>query len=181
MNIKKIIMLAMVICIGVSFNAAADNQTGGKRYIFNLIGSDEGYLKSVPGLADDATCFDVDLVNAKNRQVIGTATDCLSEIEGIGTGVRLIGTTFFYLPQGTLITRGYTTVQPVLQPTVTPDGTFEGQNISHITGASGLDNAIIGGTGRFADSSGTVRLSGMVHMDTSDTVTFDCLFIVDLD
>ncbi len=145
------------------------------------------YESTVPDIDGDfmddpAICFDTELVNMKNRQVIGTATDCLSNITPVGSGLALIGTTYFHLPQGTLIVRGKTTVQPVTQETVTPDG----QTITHITGASSGQNAIIGGTGRFADSTGTVRLSGMVDMtefagNVDDPIVFDCLFIVDLD
>jgi len=132
---------------------------------------------------DDAICFDVELVNGKNRQVIGTATDCLSNIAPAGLGLQLVGTTFFHLPQGTLITRGNTTVQPVPvgHPITTPDG----QMITHITGASDVGNAVIGGTGRFENSEGTVRLSGMVDMTNFSVegtpIAFDCLFIIDLD
>jgi hypothetical protein len=86
------------------------------------------------------------------------------------------------MPNGTLITRGSTTVQPVLHPTVTP----KGQNITHITGASIDGNSIIDGTGRFKNATGTVRLSGMVDMtnfagSVGDPLGFDCLFIIDLD
>ena len=86
------------------------------------------------------------------------------------------------MPSGTLITRGYTSVQPVFHQTVTPRGV----TVTHITGASSDQNAVIGGTGRFEGVSGTARLSGMVDManfagNVGDPISFDCLFIVDLD
>jgi len=100
----------------------------------------------------------------------------------VGGGVALVGTSYFHLPQGTLITRGYTSVQPVTQTTETTWG----QGITHITGASDTGNAIIGGTRRFAGATGTVRLSGMVDLsefggNVGDPMTFDCLFVIDLD
>ena len=100
----------------------------------------------------------------------------------MGTGLALVGTTFFHLPQGTLVTRGSTTVQPVLHPTVTPAG----HDITHETAASGDGNGIIKGTGRFAGATGTVRLGGLVDLSqfgggVGDPIFFDCLFIVDLD
>ncbi len=50
----------------------------------------------------------------KNQQIIGTATDCLSSITQSPPSVALVGTTYFNLPSGTLITRGNTTVAEIL-------------------------------------------------------------------
>ncbi|MDR4516423.1 MAG: hypothetical protein MRK00_03395 [Nitrosomonas sp.] len=99
----------------------------------------------------------------------------------MGDGLALVGTTYFHLPQGTLITRGNTTVQPALQPIVTPSG----QPITHITGAANDGNGVIGGTGSFKNSVGSVRLSGMVDMtnfggNAGNPIVFDCLFVIDL-
>ena len=134
------------------------------------------------GVEDSAMYFDVKVVNAKNNQIIGRGTDCLSKVTPTGTGVALVGTTYFHLPGGSLITRGKTSVQPVLHPTVTP----RGLTVTHITGAASDQNSVIGGTGRFASASGKVRLSGMVSManfagNVGDPIVFDCLFVVDLD
>ena len=183
--------LALALALGLSFSANAKNVGGGKHLVLNLVGEGAMYLDTVPdidgdGFDDPAFCFDVDLIDAKNRQSIGTATDCLTFLTPVGAGVALTGTTFFRMPQGMLITRGQTTVQPVVQTTITPDG----KNITHITGASGTGNAIIAGTKRFAGASGTVRLSGMVDLTFFDpaanppensSVFFDCLFVINLD
>lgn len=187
MNIKTVLIVVMSICLGMSSSVSAKSKGGGHHFVFNLIGPGnmyESYVPDIDGdtLDDPAICFDIELVNMKNQKVIGTATDCLSNVTPVGTGVALVGTTYFHMSNGTLITRGNTTVQPVLHQTTTPNG----QNITHITGASGTDNAIIGGTGRFANKTGTVRLSGMVDMsgftgNVDDPIVFDCLFIVDLD
>lgn len=164
----------------------AENNGGGKHYVFNLIGTGTMYQSEVAdidgdGIDDPAICFDVDLVNAKNQQLIGTGTDCLSDITPTGTGLALVGTTFFHLPEGDLVVRGKTTVQPVFQPIVTPGG----QNITHTTGAAGIGDAVIAGTGRFAGAVATARLSGMVDLsgftgNVGDPISFDCLFVVDL-
>ncbi len=187
MYFKKIILAVVLISLGSVVNVSADNRGAGNHYMLNLVGSGDMYLSTVPdidgdGYEDDALCFDIELINAKNRRYIGTATDCLSNINLAGTGIQLVGTTYFYMPEGTLVTRGSTTVQPVLHPTVTPSG----QVITHITGASGDGNAVIAGTGRFAGVQGTVRLSGMVDMTDftgaeGTPIVFDCLFVVDLD
>lgn len=179
---------AVIILLGLSFNALANNNGGGKNYVLNLTGTGYAYESTVPdidgdGNDDAATCFDVNLINAKNQQYIGTATDCLSGITGIGDGLALTGTTYFRMPQGTLVVRGNTTVQPVVQATTTPSG----QEITHITGASASENAVIHGTGLFAGAIGTARLSGMVNLSdfagpgTTTPISFDCLFAVSLD
>jgi len=178
--------LFLALCFGLSFNAMAKNNGGGKQYVFNLVGTGAMYEGEVAdidgdGVDDQAWCFDVDLINAKNQQLIGTGTDCLSNVTPTGTGLALVGTTTFHLPQGDLVVRGNTTVQPVLHPTVTPSG----QDITHITGASSTENAVIEGTRRFAGAVATARLSGMVDLsgftgNVGDPITFDCLFVVNL-
>ena len=172
--------------LGGSMGAYAKDQGGGKHYVLNLIGAGPMYEDFVPdidgdGADDPAICFDVDLIDMKNQQTIGTATDCLSNLTPIGTGVALVGTTYFNFPQGELVVRGQTTVQPVLQPTVSASG----QVMTHITGAASPDNAVISGTRRFAGAEGTTRLSGMVDMsgfggNVGDPIYFDCLFVIDL-
>jgi hypothetical protein len=92
--------------------------------------------------------------------------------------MALVGTTTFHLPGGTLTSRGSTTVQPILtDPIETP--------ITHVTGAvpDAGANSIIGGTGRFANATGSVRLSGAVNLSNLDNgeITFDCVFAINLD
>jgi len=167
---------------GLSFSG----QGQGERMVLNLKGTGTMYLGMVPdidgdGNENEAFCFDVDLIDLRNQKVIGTATDCLANITPAGDGVAVVGTTYFHLPQGTLISRGLTTAQPVAHPTTTPSG----QTITHITGASSTENAILGGTHGFSQSTGTVRLSGMVDMSgfmgsPGDPVSFDCIFVINL-
>lgn len=184
---KTIILIFFCMMTSFTVKAESENNNAGKHYVLNLIGSGEMYESTVPdidgdGQDDSAMCFDVQLINVKNNQTIGYGTDCLSKVTPTGTGVAVTATTFFHFPDGNLITRGKTTVQPVFHPTTTP----KGQPITHITGASSDTNSIIGGTGRFTGASGKVRLSGMVNMaefsgNVGDPIGFDCLFIVDLD
>ncbi|WP_197068542.1 hypothetical protein [Photobacterium gaetbulicola] len=171
-----------------SSDGYGDDDGTKQRLALNLVGTGEMYPMTVPPLEKygpplDANCFDVELKNIHDGQLVGWATDCLSEIQGAPeTGIQLIGTTFFYLPDGLLITRGNTTVQPVLQPTTTPGG----QYISHITGASSDENAVVKGYGEYRWHKGTVRLSGMVDLTNYDgtegsPMFFDCLFIIELE
>ncbi len=121
-----------------------------------------------------ALCYDVDLVDAKTGNVIGTATDCLTDINLVGDGVALTGTTFFYFPGGTVVSRGLTTVQPT---------THGADGFTHITGAIPQpgDNNVVYGDGKFKNASGPVRLSGAVNLTSFPAqATFDCVFILDI-
>ena len=125
-----------------------------------------------------ANCFDLDLVDAKTGNVIGSASDCLSGITPSITdnGVMLTGTTFFFFPGGTLVSQGLTTVQPVLHGSA---------SYTHITGAvpSPGDNGVIYGDGKFKNAVGPVRLSGAVNLSALNSdgqITFDCVFIIDI-
>ena len=54
--------------------------------------------------------------------------------------------------------------------------------MTHVVGEIPEGNSIIGGTGRFAKRTGTVRLSGAVGMaDFPNSVVFNCIFMIDLD
>lgn len=130
----------------------------------------------------DALCFpDVDVVNVATGEVIGKGEDCLSEVaDGENGGMLLTGTTFFNFPEGQLVSRGRTTVQPSNE--MAPGSPF-----THITGAIPVpgSNQVLSGTGKFSDSSGTVRLSGTVDLSSfsakaGDPIGFDCLFEINL-
>ncbi len=186
-TLKLSIVLVLILSMPFAVHAGSQQENAGKHLVLNLVGSGEMYESTVPdingdGNDDPAMCFDVQLVDVHTNQVVGKGTDCLAMVTPTGTGVALVGTTYFHFPGGTLITRGKTSVQPVFHPTVTP----RGQTVTHITGASSDQNSVIGGTGRFAGATGTARLSGMVSManftgNVGDPIAFDCLFVVDLD
>lgn len=75
-----------------------------------------------------------------------------------------------------LTSRGQTTVQPT---------TIGSPDVTHITGAIPAtdENSILSGTRKFQDATGQVRLSGSVNLDNlgSGEITFDCLFVINLD
>jgi hypothetical protein len=161
-----------------------EDQPLGPRIAVALVGSAEAFTTTTPdidgdGIDDEATCFTVDLIDVSTNEVIGDATDCLSNITPVGEGMTIVGTTTFNFPQGQLVARGLTTVQPLLHGA---------EGFTHATGAppplNGESN-ILSGTGEFADAagSGTVRLSGLVDMSRlgdEGILRFDCLFVIDL-
>ncbi|MEA3410829.1 MAG: hypothetical protein U9R74_04740 [Pseudomonadota bacterium] len=181
---KHAVSMFLSVALSLPLSVSAESV---KHLVLNLVGTGTGYSKLVPDidgdtLDDEAVCFDVDLFNQKTRRRIGTATDCLSNITTEGDAIKLVGTTSFHLAggelRGELVTRGLTTVQPVIQPTVSANG----QVFTHMTGAAGDGNAVLSGTGRYSSSTGTSRLSGLVNLaDFPATATFDCLFVIDLD
>lgn len=162
-----------------------DNHFGIKQsyqLILKLAGVGSMYRSAVPGFDEEAMCFDVELIDMKTNKIVGSAKDCLSDVQPKGDGVGLTGTTFIYLPQGSLTVRGRVSVQPVLEETTLESG----QRITHITGSSNTENGVIEGTGIYENRTGNVRLSGMVDMSNfeaneGDLIAFDCLFVIHLD
>ena len=180
----SVALLVGLIGVGVSVfgitpgnaEAAADPQM-----VVALVGTDTATSTTLPDFGDgngelDALCFTVDLVDVSTNQVIGDATDCLSNISGDPVvGMALTGTTIFNFPQGQLVSRGSTTVQPILHPS--PQDGF-----THVTGAPAPSSGsnIIDGTKAFKNADGTVRLSGLVNLENlgSGEITFDCVFVI---
>jgi hypothetical protein len=123
---------------------------------------------------EGALCYDLDLVDVKTGNVIGSAADCLTNLNPIDTGVALTGTTFFFFHGGTVVSQGLTTVQPILHGSL---------DFTHITGAipqPGV-NSVVYGDGKFQNASGPVRLSGTVNLTNfPNQATFDCVFILDV-
>lgn len=165
----------------------------GRALVLQLRGTAIGERRDIDtdgdGIVDTtANCFDVGLFDPRTGNQIGVATDCLSDVgvmidddpdnAPLGWNIARPGTTFFHLPGGTLVAQGLTTVRPVLQPTERNGVTF-----THVTGANG-EGGLRYGEGRFTHSSGSARLSGLVdlaRLGSDNEVTFDCLFVVDLD
>ena len=177
--IKMNVFLVMLVTL---LSASGANAAGiGNNIVVRLAGTGAAYDGNGQfeqfGLTPlDATCFDMDLIDAKTGNVIGIGSDCLSGIapSGDGGGLMMTATTFFYFPGGTLVSRGLVTVQPVLNGS---------SGFTHITGAVPSDNNVIYGDGKFKKAAGSVRLSGAVDMSALMTVGeifFDCVFVIDI-
>lgn len=177
---KANVFLVIVVTL---FSASLANAAGiGNNIVVLLAGLGAGYDGNEQfeqfGLDPlDATCFEMDLVDAKTGNVIGRGSDCLSDIapSGDGGGLMMTATTFFYFPGGNLVSQGRVTVQPVLT------GSTE---YTHITGAvpSPYVNNVIYGDGKFKKAVGSVRLSGAVNMSalSEGLIFFDCVFVIDI-
>ena len=181
-RIKTNIFLVILVAL---FSASGANAAGiGNNIVVVLAGIGQAYDGNAQfeqfGLElKDATCFDMDLIDAKTGNVIGRGSDCLSDVvpSDSDDGLMLTTTTFFYFPGGTLVSRARVTVQPVLT------GSTE---FTHITGAipSPHQNNVIYGDGKFEKAYGSVRLSGAVNMDglgpEGGFIVFDCVFVLDI-
>ncbi|TET99691.1 MAG: hypothetical protein E3J23_04290 [Candidatus Stahlbacteria bacterium] len=183
---KRIMVTLFFVIIGlfvVAFNVYAECKASEmkKVYVVQIRGSDVGETRMVPdidgdGKLDEANCFDIEMVDLTTNKVIGTATDCLSNVKKVGDGLALVGTTYFNFENGTIVSRGNTSVQPA---------THEYKGVTHITGAAPSGgNDIISGTGEFEGATGSVRLSGMVDMSNTmdeNIIKFDCIFVITLE
>lgn len=193
MRIKSIAIAGFVGLVGLAMavfagafagsntEAVARPGPNGHDLVVALRGTGEVAIQEIPETDQGTTeglCFTVDLVDLATGNVIGDATDCLADIDpDAGGGMALTGTTIFNFPGGTLVSRGRTSVQPVL------DGSVD---FTHITGAVPQDgeNSVLSGTGRFNRATGSVRLSGAVNLselDSDGKITFDCVFVISLD
>jgi len=162
-------------------NAAGTGTTIGVR----LVGTAQAYpstalFEAYGVVGPDSFCWDFDMLDINTGDSIGDVTDCAAIIgvveTELGDGYQVLGTTFFYFPGGTVVSRVYTTVMPV---------THGSPNLTHITGAvpmEGTDNVLYG-DGKFKSATGTVRFSGTGNLSTffDDGVIFiDCLFTLDI-
>lgn len=145
-------------------------------------GSEDGMIDSVPNVDGDVVCHDVEMVDLQSNKVIGISTDCFSDaMPDSGGGAGFIGTTFLNFPNGTIVAQGKFTAQPVLRETTT----ITGVPITAITGAAREGSSFIDAWGKFANSSGNVRVSGMINGENysfmpGDPLYFDCIFEIQL-
>jgi hypothetical protein len=150
-----------------------------QRLVLQMKGTAAAEMRASP-LDESQTlpCFDVPLVDLTTGEIMGMGTDCLSVAgpDDCG-GLQVTATTVFQFdPDNSLTATGETSVQPT---------TFGSPDATHITGAipsTGEEN-IEGGTGVYADATGTVRLSGAVNManlESKGEATFDCLWVMDV-
>lgn len=185
---------------GDEFSGAGDGHKHGKhhknhahdsqRLLIKLLGwsqaytpgSGDGIIESVPNVEGDVVCHDVDMLDLQTNEVIATSTDCFSDAQpDSGGGAGFVGTTFLNFPDGTIIAQGSFTAQPVLRETTT----ITGETITAITGAAKKGNSFIGGTGKYENSAGNVRVSGMIDgtdyaFMPGDPLYFDCIFEIQL-
>jgi len=120
----------------------------------------------------DADCFTIDLVDVNKDKVVGEATDCISVVGVVGSGLQVVETATFDFGGGhTFTAQGLVSLQPT---------THGSPDVTHITGSipQAGQNDIIAGTGRYAGLEASVRLSGAANLAVPGQITFDCLFVI---
>ena len=191
-SILALLFISLYILTNVSIADETHHQNpfgAGERLLIKLVGWSEAYtpgsggnIDSVPNVKGDVVCHDVEMVDLQSNEVIGISTDCFSDAEpDSGGGAGFVGTTFLNFPNGTIVAQGQFTAQPVLRETTT----ITGVPITAITGAATDGNSIIGGTGRYKNSTGNIRISGMIDstnytFSAGDPLYFDCIFEIQL-
>ena len=128
----------------------------------------------------EATCHDHDIINLKTGRIIGTATDATADVMPTSEGLVGTGTTFFHLPQGSLVVRGTGTIQPVLHG----NPQLDGHPVTHIAGIfpEPHDNNVLNGTGVFEGTEGTFVLLGALDLTNAaqGQGSYHCLYDMDL-
>jgi hypothetical protein len=106
--------------------AAQDKQI----LVVQLQGKAVGTTRPIPQVPETVTtqgnCFDVDILGLGDNIAVGTATRCLTDIRTVDGGMALTATTFFRFPNGTIVSRQRTTVQPIIDGAAEMTPTFKG-------------------------------------------------------
>lgn len=134
-------------------------------------------------------CYEVEMVNPSTGWRIGTGYDCITNPGSLvvtGEGTVTTYYIFAFRGRGSIISHNRVVVR-----SSSDDDTFNpvptGQdpvnlNFTHILGSLPTENTITGGTRRFKNASGKVRVSGGVSLaNFPDTIEFDDLFVIDFD
>lgn len=200
---RRNVTLAMVVCavftvlLAVTASAAAAGQADPD--IVVILRGAGPVVPTPAGVPANTGCYGTELFDAKTNRKLGTGIDCLEVVDyddtdgdaaqSIGDSFLVDRTTIFDFPQGTLVARGHTTVVPTIFPGgSSPAYTHVVGDVDEFTDniAFGCATADSGCTGRFANATGDVRLSGAVNMtdllvNGVFSVGFNCIFVIDLD
>ncbi len=136
-----------------------------------------------PGVGGDVVpvgteCVIVEMVNPRTGLSIGTGYDCIVDMTPVGEGLEVTTYYIFAFKGGSIISRNLLTVQLV----VDQGSIYAG--MTHILGDHPFvgENTIQGGTKKFSNARGNVRVSGVVNLSNfPDTIEFDDLFVITLE
>ncbi|MEE2729783.1 MAG: hypothetical protein VYA55_03125 [Pseudomonadota bacterium] len=183
----------ILISAGIASNVLADGDQHQKRWnkdtlAVHMIGTDIVEERIVPdidgdGVDDLARCFDMELRDVRTGRVIGHGADCVANLTPVGSGLQIDATYYLELNNGSLVIRGKNSAQPVLRETVT---TVDGYPYTHSVAASGDWDAMLEGTGIYADRGGRLRVSGLMNISNvlgtpEDSAFLDLILLIKLD
>jgi hypothetical protein len=134
-------------------------------------------------------CYEVEMVNPLTGWRIGTGYDCITNPGSLvvtGEGTVTTYYIFVFRGRGSIISHNRVVVRSssdddVYNPVPTGQDPVN-LHFTHILGSFPNENTIAGGTRRFKNASGKVRVSGGVSLaNFPDTIEFDDLFVIDFD
>lgn len=142
--------------------------------------------KDVKAIVSGATCFTANMRLTLSGQSLGTGIDCLvtKAINDGGPGINVQALSLFIFDgrgKRSIVTLGKTSVRPFIKNVGDASG-----GVTHMTGsipsADGSGDGIIGGSGKYAKATGTVRVSGAMDLSkkTGAPVVFDCLWLLEV-
>jgi hypothetical protein len=143
-------------------------------------------------VSDAFGCFELPILDLTSGNPVGIGVDCLNVFEPpVEAGLKIEALSFFFLPRGTLVNHGCTSVRPFW------DGVGN-SGVTHMTGSIGP--AELGGENSPAEGTpcestggviyatkgmkkfldGETRLSGAVNLSNvgNGVITFSCLFVL---
>ena len=173
MKLPKQLVVIMVIGLTICAHSQVLAMGLGRNIIVELRGEALGEPRDIDGVEN--VCFDVGLYVPGTDKRVGDGADCLdlNSINPIDAGnFAITNTTFFNFHGGQLVSQSRTSIREVVEPAA--------GGATHITGdVDSVDN-ILGGTRRFHNASGDVRLSGAVDMSQfgAGIISFTCIFCI---
>jgi len=178
-TIMTTILLFLVIA---GFHATIVTADNSRTLVVQLKGRDTGETRTIPPVANTGTregnCFDMNLFDVVANKAIGTATRCFADINTAGSGMALTDTIFFRLPEGNMISRNRTTIQPAIDSS--PEVTHVAVAIPDSYTTTLLPDA---GSGSYKGILGSARLAGAMDMSqfrARNEIAFNDIVVIEL-
>lgn len=176
----SVTIAAMLLAVMSTASPRVSHGAAEQTRIVQLQGKAVGTTRTIPPIETTGTqegnCFEVELIDVRNAQRIGTATPCFTDVNTTNGGMALTTTIFFNFPEGTVVARNRATLQPLID---------DPAEMTHVLGAvpAPLVHNILAdfGTDEFQGTPGSVRLSGVVDMSNfkdENEIVFDTIAVV---
>jgi hypothetical protein len=171
----------IMLSLGISSVLFADLAIAAEApFIVQLKGKAIGETHRIPPIEATGTregnCFNVELIDIRQEERIGTATRCFTDVRTVQNGLTFTETTFLHLPGGQIVARTRMTAQPVID---------NGSEMTHITGTvpSPFATNLLAdaGTNKFRNLPGRMRVSGVMNLHNfhdKNEITFNDIAIV---
>ena len=196
-SMKKVILVLAVSASSMMMASVSAQADMALKFIGTADGGDLSQLAqdlmedTGVAVSGDFDCFELPVFDLESGNPVGIGVDCLNVFDGDNSGAKIEAITFFFLPRGSLVSHGCTSVRPFWA------GVGD-SGVTHMTGSIspaelGGDNPPVAGTpcestggivyatkGMSKFSDGAARLSGAVNLSNAGAgeITFSCLFVL---